>query len=70
MTTSTIHVQGMTCSHCVNAVRAELRELPGVTHVEVDLHAGDVSPVTITSDNELDPAAVAHAIDEAGYSVA
>lgn len=70
MTTSTIQVQGMTCSHCVNAVKAELGELPGVTGVEVELHADALSPVTITSQNELDPAAVASAIDEAGYSVA
>jgi copper chaperone len=70
MTVQTIKVQGMTCSHCVTAVTAELRRLPGVADVTVELHAGAVSPVTITSQNDLDPAAVASAIDEAGYSVA
>jgi copper chaperone len=70
MTTNTIQVAGMTCAHCVTAVEAELRELPGVSRVHVDLHVGETTPVTITSENELDPAAVAHAIDEAGYSLA
>lgn len=70
MTTNTVHIQGMTCAHCVQAVSTELRELPGVTDVEVELRAGEVSPVTIISEHELDPAAVARAIDEAGYSVA
>jgi hypothetical protein len=30
-------VEGMTCGHCVAAVTAELRELPGVEDVKVDL---------------------------------
>ena len=68
MTTSTIHVQGMTCAHCVNAVRSELSRLPGVSAVEIELHAGKITPVEITSDNELDRVAVAEAIVEAGYS--
>ena len=68
-TISTLKVTGMTCAHCVSAVAAELTALPGVTAVEIDLQAGAVTPVTITSDAELDPAAVAAAIDEAGYEL-
>jgi copper chaperone CopZ len=60
----------MTCAHCVSAVTAELSALPGVTTVDVDLKAGSVSPVTVTSDTALDPSAVAAAIDEAGYELA
>jgi copper chaperone CopZ len=69
-TVSTLKVTGMTCAHCVRAVTAELSALPGVTAVAVDLQAGAVTPVTVTSDSDLDPAAVATAIDEAGYQLA
>jgi copper chaperone len=69
-TVNTLKVTGMTCAHCVSAVTAELTALPGVTAVEIDLQAGGVTPVTVTSDAELDPSAVAAAIDEAGYELA
>jgi copper chaperone len=51
-------------------VTTELSALPGVTAVDVDLRVGTISPVTVTSDTELDPSAVAAAIDEAGYELA
>lgn len=60
-------VSGMTCDHCVNAVRAEVGQLPGVTEVQVDLPTGAVA---VTSDAPLDQAAVSAAIDEAGYTLA
>lgn len=66
MTTETITVSGMSCGHCVAAVRGELTKLDGVTEVDVLLESGEV---TITSDAPLDPAAVRHAVDEAGYEV-
>ena len=69
--TSTLKVTGMTCAHCVSAVTSELSALPGVSAVDVDLHPGAVSAVTVTvtGDGELDPAAVATAVDEAGYAL-
>jgi copper chaperone len=70
MTITTIDVTGMTCDHCVSAVSSELSTLPGVTAVEIDLHAGGITPVTISSESDLDPAAVAAAVDEAGYELA
>ncbi|WP_433796470.1 heavy-metal-associated domain-containing protein [Actinoplanes sp. CA-252034] len=67
MTTQSIYtVTGMTCSHCVNSVDTEVRRLPGVTDVQVDLPSG---AVTVTSDQPLDETAVAAAIDEAGYEL-
>ena len=69
MTTTTITVTGMTCGHCVAAVKEEVGALPGVSAVEVDLVAGGGSPVTITSEQPLDDAALATAVDEAGYEV-
>jgi copper chaperone CopZ len=60
----------MTCGHCVKAVKEELGALPGVVSVEVDLEPDAVSTVTVASSAELDPEAVAAAIDEAGYELA
>ncbi len=70
MSTTTIDVTGMTCGHCVSAVTSELSAIPGVTAVDVDLNAGGITPVTITSATDLDPATVAAAVDEAGYEIA
>ena len=70
MTTETYRVTGMTCGHCVGAVTEELTALPGVSHVSVDLVAGGTSTVTIESSSQLDSAAVAEAVDEAGYALA
>lgn len=67
--TTTITVAGMTCGHCETSVTEELEALPGVTDVAVELHPGDDSPVTITSEGPLDPEAVAAAVAEAGYLV-
>jgi copper ion binding protein len=63
----TYSVNGMTCGHCVNAVSTELRDLDGVTAVDVDLPSGSV---TVTSTQELDRDAVAAAITDAGYELA
>lgn len=69
MTTTTIIVTGMTCGHCVASVKEELGALPGVSEVAVELNAGGDSPVTITSEKELDDGAISAAVDEAGYEV-
>lgn len=69
MTTTTVTVSGMTCQHCVASVTEELQEVDGVQNVQVDLVAGGDSPVTITSEGDLDPAAVRGAVEEAGYQV-
>ena len=66
---TTISVDGMTCDHCVHHVTTELRALPGVTDVQVELHAGGSSPVVVTSEGPLADADVAAAVDEAGYSL-
>ncbi len=63
-------ITGMTCGHCVRSVTEELTELEGVESVDVDLVAGGVSPVVVTSTRELSEDEVAKAVEEAGYSVA
>ena len=66
MNTQTFHVIGMTCGHCVHAVSTELKEIPAVTDVTVDLVAEGTSTVRVTSDTSISEAEVAAALDEAG----
>lgn len=66
MTVQTFQVTGMTCSHCENAVAAEIREIAGVDDVVVDLVPGGVSSVQVTSSLPLRRDEVATALDEAG----
>lgn len=59
-----LEVRGMSCQHCVDAITRTVSALPGVTAVEVDLEDAAVR-VTGTADD----AAVAAAIEDAGYDV-
>ena len=65
----TVKVAGMTCEHCVAAVKEELGALAGVTEVDVELVKGGESLVTITSEEPLTGQAISEAVDEAGYEV-
>ncbi len=65
-TTTTITVDGMTCGHCVSAVKSEVGKIQGVTDVSVDLPSGQV---TIVGEQAPDPEAVRAAVEEAGYEV-
>lgn len=68
--TANYQVIGMTCGHCVTAVTQEVSRLDGVRQVEVDLRPGEISLVTVVSDDPLPPEAVREAVDEAGYRLA
>jgi copper chaperone len=70
MTIETYHVTGMTCGHCVASVESELRSVPGVEDVRVDLVAGGTSKVTVTSAQPVAHDDIAAAVDEAGYALA
>ncbi len=64
---STYRITGMTCGHCENAVREEVKEISGVHSVEVSHETGIL---TITSEAPLTLEDVAAAVDEAGeYTV-
>jgi len=69
MTTTTLHVSGLTCANCVKHVTEELTALVGVREVTVDLVAGGTSTVVVTSDGPLDAQAARGAVDEAGYEL-
>ena len=65
-TTTTFTIAGMTCGHCVNAVTEELSKLEGVIGVHVDLATGTA---TVDSHDQISPAAIVAAVDEAGYEL-
>ena len=66
---TTVNVSGMTCGHCVSSVSEELEALSGVEKVDVDLNAGGISTVTITSSEALSSSEIGEAVAEAGYLV-
>ena len=68
-TTTTYAAAGLTCAHCVAAVTDELRKLPGVRDVTVDLVAGGTSSVHVVSAASLGDGDVRDAVDEAGYEL-
>jgi copper chaperone len=69
MNTTTYDVLGMTCAHCVTSVTTELGGLAGVESVQVELVAGGISKVAVSSAGPLERDTVAAAIDEAGYQL-
>ncbi|MEU1984370.1 copper ion binding protein [Nocardia sp. NPDC019395] len=65
--TSTYTVTGMTCDHCVQAVKTEIGKIDGVTGVDIDLATGRVA---VTSGTDIAATDIAAAVDEAGYEIA
>ena len=65
-TTTTLLVDGMTCDHCVSAIRSAVSGLDGVTDVAVDLASGQV---TVVADQAPDEAALRAAVEDAGYDL-
>ena len=64
--TAEFTVTGMTCGHGVASVTEEVREVPAVTHVDVDLETG---ALRVSSDRPLERVEVASAVEEAGYQL-
>jgi len=61
-------VEGMTCGHCVAAVTEEVKQIPGVSDVEVLLEGGRL---TVISDAPVDFDRIVEAVAEAGdYTLA
>jgi len=59
-----LHVTGMTCSHCADAVRRTLGERPGARQAEVDLDAGTA---VVVGENGLDADGCVTAVRQLGY---
>ncbi len=64
MVTEQFRVPGMSCQHCVNAVRKEVGALAGVSQVDVDLSQ---KIVTVVHDDDVDITEIVMAIKDAGY---
>ena len=59
-----LNVSGMTCGHCVSAVKRAAGEIAGATDVKVDLGHG-----LVTVGGNPDPATVRAAIEAEGCQV-
>lgn len=66
MTPLVLSINGMSCGHCLNAVRTALGTAPGVTVDSVRIGRAEVhfDPAVTTAD------AIAAAVTEAGYEAA
>ena len=63
--TSDLHIEGMSCRHCVDAVQGALEALPGVTVKEVAIGRARIA----YDQNETGPDAIREAVEEAGYTL-
>ena len=67
MVKSLLHVDGMSCEHCVKTIRAMVGALPGVADVSVDLN---LKPVTVNHDPAQSPLdKIRLEIEDQGYEV-
>ncbi len=62
-----LHVEGMSCGHCIKAIEASVGELKGVKFVKVSLEFGTVEVEFNT--NEITIAKIKETIDDQGYDV-
>jgi copper chaperone len=63
----TLNVEGMSCSHCENAVKKSVSALNGVDNVTVDLEG---KKVTVEFDSgKVKVEAIKEAIEDQGYDV-
>ena len=64
---SILDVEGMSCQHCVNAVKSAVGELDGVEVVEVDL---TIKKVSVDYDSSIvSLQKIKDAIEDQGYDV-
>jgi copper chaperone len=66
MKNTILNVEGMSCSHCVNAVEKAVGALDGVSEVNVDL---DSKKVTVDHDEKVTLESIKNAIEDQGYDV-
>ena len=57
-----LKVEGMTCDHCVMAVKKALSRVPGVERAEVSLERGEA-----LVEGNADPKALIQAVEAEGY---
>jgi copper chaperone CopZ len=59
----TLAIEGMSCSHCLNAVRQSLAALRGVSINDVRIGRAELE----YEPEQIDPARIAEAVRAAGY---
>ena len=59
----TLHIEGMSCGHCLNAVNKALAGLPGVETITVRIGRADLR----FDEGQSDPVRIAQAVSAAGY---
>ena len=67
MTHKNVHVEGMTCGHCVETVTKAVNSLNGISRVSVDLDKKQVSVDFDESRTDLDT--ISSKIIEVGFEV-
>jgi copper chaperone CopZ len=63
MRQATLHIEGMSCGHCLNAVNRALSALPGVRIEAIRIGRADVSYDEAT----IDPTKLEAVVADAGY---
>ncbi len=64
--TITMHIEGMTCGHCVASVESALLSVPGVSAAKADLAA---KTAVVTAADDIDAKALAAIVDDIGFDV-
>jgi copper chaperone CopZ len=59
-----LHINGMSCGHCLHAVSSALAKLPGVVVKTVRIGRAEVE----FDPAQVSPEAIASAVSEAGYA--
>ena len=59
-----LKIEGMSCNHCVNAVKSALTAIDGVASVDVTLDPGHA---TVEHDPGVQTLTIVNAIEEEGY---
>lgn len=59
-----LRIRGMSCGHCVKAVKAALEQVPGVERADVE-----VGSARVLAEPGVDRDALAAALREAGYEL-
>jgi copper chaperone len=63
MRSLTLHIEGMSCGHCLNAVNQALAQLPGVRLEALRIGRADLQ----YDETAIEPARIEAAVTEAGY---
>ena len=61
-----LKISGMSCGHCVQAVKQALENVEGLKNVEVDLETGEAR---FEQEKPVDMEVVKKAVQDAGYGV-